>query len=129
MNEFKIWSVEEQKMYSISIMDLVIKRCWISTTECFECGFWIYPSDQYILLQSTPFKDVDGELIYEGDLIFNNFGTDAEVIREVVFENGCWTAKKIKGYHRLRENILLFELEGLNYKIIGNKYQISKINY
>lgn len=118
---FKAWNIEEQKMHYISLIDFINGGYWVQTAQCSECGFWVYPPAEFVLLQGTPFKDMDGELIYEGDLISNNFGTKEEVIREVVFENGCWTAKKIKGYHRLRENILLFELEGLNYKIIGNK--------
>ena len=75
------------------------------------------------LMQFTGLIDCEDKEIWENDLLSNNFGTDKEVVRQVIFQNGSWIMKRIKGKSRLGEDILLGEYRVLNFKVIGNIYE------
>jgi len=61
---------------------------------------------------------IDIHPIFIGDILSNNFGTDKEVLREVVEYEGCKMMKRIKGNSSMPEYISLHEHHKFNYKII-----------
>lgn len=75
--------------------------------------------DPKTVSQATGYRMKNKKVFY-GDLVSNNFGTDKEVIREVVDNGGCKMLKRVKGDSRLPKYILLHDYVGSNFKIIGN---------
>jgi len=95
-----------------------------------DCGPYNYQRD-YIVDENTigmyacttlPGITINGEDIYEGDVISNNhFGGDKDVFREVVFEDCKFKAKRIKGKASSIPDDL-FSIKDLNFEVIGNIY-------
>ena len=79
------------------------------------------------LMQFTGLTDNHKTDYYEDDLISNNLGTDKETIRQVKFIDGCWMLSRIKGNSSLPKNVLVAEIAGLNFPVIGNIYQDSHL--
>lgn len=77
----------------------------------------------YERMQFTGLYDCEEKEIYEGDLLSNNYKTDKEVVRQVLFHDGSWIMKRIKGKSKLREELLLGEYHLLNFKVIGNIFE------
>lgn len=77
-------------------------------------------TENEILMQSTPFCDINQILIYERDFLISG---DKKIIREVVFKNGCWMAEKKKGQSNVKKDMFLFELINLDYSISGNIFE------
>ena len=78
-------------------------------------------------LQYTGFEDVNGVEYYENYLVSNNLDTDNEVIRQVMFVDGCWFLVRVKGASRLPKKIILAEFCGLNMPVVGNIYEHKKL--
>lgn len=72
--------------------------------------FYVDTKENILIMFETP--------VYFGDKVSNNFGTDKEVIREVVEYEGCMMLKRIKGKSRLPKYISLHEFHKLNFRII-----------
>lgn len=81
-------------------------------------GFEDFKIDNETVSQFTEYE-MDKE-VYFDDLVSNNFGTDKEVIRQVVLHEGCIMLKKVKGKSRLVEYISLHEFYQANFKVVGN---------
>lgn len=75
-----------------------------------------------ILVQYTGLKDVDGQEIYEGDIVrlcYNGFYNNAEVFTgEVIFEEGSFEVKAKGEYTCLHDGVGLTTSE-----VIGNIYE------
>lgn len=84
-----------------------------------------YGVKEWKLMQSTGLFDSSKILIWEGDLISNNYQTDKEVIRQVIFSNGCWIAKRIKGISKFKEDLILADYCQLNFRVTGNVYETN----
>lgn len=76
---FRVWSDLDKKFIPFHTEDL---------ENCSECG--------YFTEQCTGFKDENGRLIYEGDIVrvfydfFNGVFTEKEVVGPVVWKCGNW---------------------------------------
>lgn len=86
-----------------------------------------YKVKEWKLMQCTGLTDMEGKLIYEGDLISNNYGTNKQVVREInqgqkEFK-GCWVAVRVSGNSGMNEVCLLGQIHLLNFKVIGNIYE------
>lgn len=77
--------------------------------------------DPETLSQFTGYEMFKAKVFF-GDLVSNNYGTNKEVIREIVEHEGNKMMKRVKGNSRLPKYIPLHEWFALNYKVIGNIY-------
>jgi hypothetical protein len=102
-------------------------------TCCLEnAGEWVYwglggtdmldALDRETISQCTGYKMYSVD-VYFGDLVSNNYGTDKEVVREIVEHNGCKMMKIISGKSSLPKHILLHEFFNLNFKVVGCIHQ------
>ena len=82
-----------------------------------EQDFWIVDPDT--IGQFTGYK-MWGEDLYFGDLVSNNYGTDKEVIRQVVLHQGIIALRRITGESKLPHLAPVYEYGHCNFKIIGN---------
>ena len=75
----------------------------------------------FIWLQYTGLKDIRGNNVYEGDVIYN---TDTNYYCEVKFVNGCFIAVYPKGTLQTNEHsFLLSETLSNLYCVKGNIYE------
>lgn len=94
---------------------------WWSADHLNEHGARVdsFDAESGVLMQFTGFKDKETDY-YEDDLISNNLGTDKETIRQVKLIDGCWMLSRVKGKSTLPKNLLLHDMAGLNWPIVGN---------
>lgn len=131
--QFRVWDTHNKQIVNVRSIDfdsfgLVVE---VNTeTYCWSNRFEPPNLDGIILMQSTGLRDSEGKLIFEGDKISNNFGTDKEVIREVKIGQeefkGCWVAEIISGNSKMGEIVLLGHIHLLNFKVVGNIYELQE---
>ncbi len=134
--KFRAWNKRDKIMF-VNVHNVYDACEWkTSTGECkdlFVSSFgYLLDNDDFIVMQYTGMKDVDGKEIYEGDNIAVNHG---DIIKEVVFgkieySTHCHGADDIHHYTGwLTEDGFGFRQPLRNahyYKIIGNVYENPK---
>lgn len=83
-------------------------------------------NEDCVVEQFTGVQGCGGKDVYDGDLISNNFGTDKEVVRKVIFQSGGWVAMHVSGKTRMGRVLDLYEIIRLNFKIVGNIHEAKK---
>lgn len=75
--------------------------------------------DPETLGQFTGYEMFNNKVFF-GDLVSNNYGTNKEVIREIVECEGNKMMKRVKGNGRLPKYISLHEYRKFNFRVISN---------
>lgn len=117
--KFRAWDKIDKKMspsFNIGALDRYDNDCKWVLNDSYEIPM------NSVFMQYTGYQ-MKGQEVYFGDLVSNNFGTDKEVVREVVEYKGNKMLKRVKGKSSFPEYISLHQFYQLNFKIIGNKNQ------
>lgn len=99
---------------------------WAGKPQIWEDGHNFIVDEPETIGQYTGYK-INRQESYFGDLVSNNFGTNKEVIREIVEYEGNKMLKRLKGKSSFQKYIPLHQFYQLNYKIIGNIHQNAEL--
>lgn len=126
--EFQVWNHESKRMDDVHRLDFINNGYWVQTGQCSDCGFWVFPPEEFTLRQYTGLKDKNGKKIFNGDIVNSFYGKG---VVTYIQGNGWFikTSEDIKKWydtyeeaqHRLSWN----EVEKL--EIIGNIYEHSHL--
>lgn len=120
---YKAWDIRKKKMVPKGLVIAGIRGLAMVSKE-FHDPFSFF--DGCIWLMQTPFKDIEGIDIYEGDITEGESSFDHQVIRgTVIFEEkrGRWAWKDIDGYNDADITELCWLVRDNKLKIIGNIYE------
>ena len=124
--KFRAWEKSNNKMYECIVGNtdtkddkFICPLIWIEENSC-----WVH-SDTCIIMQSTGYKDIKGQEIYEGDILAHR---DYWWIR-IEYDNGAFMvrdADKVRYNNRiLNEYIGNFDIS--KWKVIGNIYEDKEL--
>lgn len=123
--KFRAWVKPEKKMYPVSAIDFDDNERLCSVTPLYEeevrknPHFWPDPfiAEQVVLMQSTGVKDCNGKEIYEGDIVFWQWGE----IGDNIYTN-CGKEIVDSDLHTL---VMLEEADRL--LVLGNIYESPEL--
>lgn len=121
--KFRVWNVKEK------IMEYGAELAYDNGHGGGDClwagsfGHVIESSintDDYILMQSANIKDKNNKLVYEGDLLKDNYGLVREIVYGISCGYCCFQVIGLKTEGRGSEDFIYFINE---FEIIGNRYE------
>lgn len=120
--KFRAWNKEQNIMYH-NAQNTYDFGCCSGYGGCPEDHFGVViQKKDYILMQYTGEKDINGIEIYEGDIVETTRGLN-HIIGAVIYRKASWYIQSKEGYN-VRLISIFFTAEN---KIIGNVYENKKL--